>query len=323
MEGRLVGVFGTDAGAKAGLLGPITKKSEAEGSVVVHRRVEAGVHYSFLDDAQFPEKVQGYSRIASISDYAFYVLPKFGKIAPPDGELAVVVDAFGLDGSIVAVDEEPPSAIGSYFKGTRLEGFGAASRSSKSSVVDLSIVRSGPNVPPTGTLVYIDRAFSVKGVGVVVLGFVLGGTVSVHDELRLVPSPDGKTAEVRGIQVSDEDQESVGRGLRVGLSLKGVELKDLDKVSWMDDGTFQVRDKLSFDFRQSRFYKQGIDGRDMHLQLPGEVLTCKLKADAPESGVVTASLPSAAPVWQGMRVGVVDLNGKGLRVAGGGTCLQS
>ena len=300
----------------------ITKKSEAEGAIVVHRRVEGGVNYSFLDDAQFPEKVQGYSRIASIADYALYALPRFGKIAPPDGELAVVLDALALDGSIVAVDEEPPSAIGSYFKGTRLEGYPAASRSSKSSVIDFSAVKAGPNVPPKGTLIYIDRAFSVKGVGVVVLGFVLGGAVSVHDELRLIPSTDGTRAEVRGIQVSDVDQESVGRGLRVGLSLKGVELKDLDKVSWMDDGTFRLSDVVPFSFRQSRFYKQGVDGRDMHLQLPGEILTCSLKAHGPGGEVVTASLPSVAPVWEGMRVGVVDLNGKGLRVAGGGTCID-
>jgi selenocysteine-specific translation elongation factor len=320
MEGRIVGVFGTDANAKAALLAPITKKSEAEGAIVVHRRVEVGINYSFLDDAQFPEKVQGYSRIASMADHGAYVLPKFGKMAPPDGELAVIIDSFGLDGTIFAVDEEPPASVGSYFKGTRLEGFSASSRSSLSSVIDLSGVRAGPNVPPAGTLIYIDRAFSVKGVGVVVLGFVLGGKVSVHDELRLIPQSEGKRAEVRGIQVSDEDQESVGRGLRVGLSLKGVELKDLDKVSWMDDGTFQTRDRLTFAFRQSKFYKQGLDGRDLHLQLPGEVLTCKLKAERPGDGPVSASLPSVAPVWEGMRVGVIDLNGKNLRVAGGGEC---
>ena len=127
---------------------------------------------------------------------------------------------------------------------------------------------------------------------------------------------------MRGIQVSDEDQESVGRGLRVGLSLKGVELKDLDKVSWMDDGSFQVTEGVSFEYKQSRFYKQGVDGRDMHLQLPGEILTCKVKGGgAPGNGSVTALLPSAAPVWEGMRVALVDLNGKGLRVAGGGTCI--
>lgn len=317
MEGRIVGVFGTDAAAKAGLLGPVTKKSEAEGGIEVHRRVEGGLGFSFLDDSQFPAKVQGYSRIASIADYALYVLPKFGKISPPDGELAVLLDSFTLEGSILSIDEEPPSGIGAYFKGMSLERFAAASRSSQSSVIDLTAVKAGPNVPPKGTLVYIDRAFSVKGVGVVVLGFVLGGTVSVHDELRLIPGSDAKRAEVRGIQVSDEDQESVGRGLRVGLSLKGVDLKDLDKVSWMDDGSFQVSDRLSVALEQSRFYKPGVDGRDMHIQLPGEMLPCKLKA---EGGAIVASLPSGSPVWPRMRVGVVDLNGKNLRVAGGGYC---
>jgi selenocysteine-specific translation elongation factor len=321
LEGRIVGVFGTDAGAKGGLLASISKKSEAEGGLAVHRRVESGMSYSFLDDSQFPEKIQGYSRIASIADHAFYVLPRYGKIAAPDGELAVIIDSFGLDGSILAIDEEPPAAIGSYFKGTRLEAFRAISHSSKSSVIDLAAVKLGPNSPPRGTLVYIDRAFSVKGVGVVVLGFVLGGRVGVHDELRLVPHVEGKRAEVRGIQVSDEDQVSVERGLRVGLSLKGVELKDLDKVSWMDDGSFEVRDRVSFVFRQSRFYKQPVDGRDLHLQLPGELLTCKLKSEGGDGGLFSASLAAVVPVWEGMRVGVIDLNGKSLRVAGGGVCV--
>ena len=63
----------------------------------------------------------------------------------------------------------------------------------------------------------------MKGVGLVVLGFVLTGTVSVHDKLRLIPSESVKMAEVKGIQVSDEDQESSGSGIRVGLSLKNVE----------------------------------------------------------------------------------------------------
>lgn len=319
MEGRIIGVFGSDAEAKTGLVGAVTKKSESEGGIQVSRRVDAGTSYSFLDDVHFPGKVQGYSRIASISDYAYYVLPRLGKISAPDGELAVILDSFGLEGSLVSVDEDPPQDIRSYFKGTRLEGYPVGSRSSQSSVIDLSAVGAGPNVPPRGALVYVDRSFSVKGVGVVVLGFVLGGTVSLHDQLRLVPGADGKRAEVRGIQVSDVDQQSVGRGLRVGLSLKGVELSDLEKVSWMDDGSFRLDDRLSFDFRPSPFYKQSVEGRDLHLQLPGELLTCKLSAEGGE-GRLVAALPSAVPVWKGMTVGVVDLNGRALRAAGGGVC---
>lgn len=320
MEGKLIGVFGTDPESKARLLAPITKKSETEGGLLVHRRVESGMNYSFLDDAQFPERVQGYSRIASVADYSFYVLPRFAKITPPDGELVVLIDAFGLNGAIIAVDEEPPAAIGSYFKGTRLESFAAASRSSKSSVIDLAHVNTGANVPGAGTLVYIDRAFSVKGVGLVVLGFVLSGKLSIHDELRLLPNAEGKRAEVRGIQVSDEDQETVGRGLRVGLSLRGVELKDLEKVSWLDDGSFQVKESLTLEFTQSRFYKQSVDGRELHVQLPGEILTCKIKAGSGQN-LLDLSLPFPVPVWNGMRTALIDLNGKPLRVAGGGTCV--
>lgn len=314
MQGRFLGVFGTDSSLKSIFLGSVAKKSEAEGTIVYHR-VEGGIHYSFLDDAQFPEKLQGYSRIASISDFAYYIFPKFGKITAPDGELAVLLDSFGLAGSIVALDEEISPSLVSLFKGTQLENYTTDVRKSQSSVIDLSSIKLGTNLPPSGTLVYVDRAFSVKGVGVVVLGFVLSGKVSVHDELRLVPSPDNKKAEVRGIQVSDVDHTSVERGIRVGLSLKGVELKDLAKVAWMDDGTFQLKDTLSFEYSQSKFYKQPVDGRDLHLQLPGEILTCKLKSDGSR---VTASLASQAPVWDGMRIGVVDLNAKNLRVTGGG-----
>jgi selenocysteine-specific translation elongation factor len=315
VEGRIIGVFGTDPALKSGFLGSVAKKSEAEGAIVLHHRVDAGVPYSFLDDAQFPERIQGYSRIASLSDYAYYMVPKFGKIAAPDGELAVLLDALGLDGTMLYMDE-PASGVSSFFKGLRLERYAVESRSAQSSVIDLSKVQSAGG-PPKGALVYIDRAFSVKGVGVVVLGFVLGGTISVHDQLRLIPSSEGKRAEVRGIQVHDVDHESAGRGIRVGLSLRGVELKDLDKVSWMDDGTLQTSDKVAFEYKQSGFYKQGVDGRDMHLQLPGEVVNCKVKLDGSEA---VASLPAASPVWEGMRVGLIDLNGKGLRVAGGGVC---
>ena len=313
IEGKIIGVFGSDPAARAAFLGPVAKKSEAEGSLVLYHRVEGGVPYSFLEDAQFPERIQGYSRIASLSDAAFYLLPKFGRMTAPDGELAVLVDALGLDGSLVSVDE--PGAPPAAFKGLRLERYPVEERSSKSSVIDLTKVGTAPSLPG-GTLVYIDRAFSVKGVGLVVLGFVVSGKVSVHDQLRLVPG-DGKTAEVRGIQVHDVDHDSVGRGVRVGLSLKGVELKDLDKVSWMDDGSIPTSEKVTLEYRQSGYYKQSVDGRDMHLQLPGEVVTCKTKL---EGGRLTASLAAQAPVWDGMRVGLIDLNGKGLRVAGGGVC---
>ena len=317
MDGHTIGVFGTDKEQKARFMANIAKKSEVEGMIVYHRN-EAGKRYSLLDDPQYPERVQGYSRIASICDYAYYLLPKGGKLSPPDGELAVLLESYGLPGTVEIVDgAAPPEITKSAFKGLKLADYPTDERSADSSIIDLSRIGPSPNTPPSGALVYIDRAFSVKGVGTVVLGFILGGKVSVHDKLRAVPSSPEKTVEVKGIQVNDEDYESAGAGIRVGLSLKGVDARDLDKASWLDDGSFKLTEKPTFQFSRSPYYRQEVGGRDLHLQLPGDLALAKITDEG--SGRFTAALPNPVPVWEGMRVVVVDLNGKNLRIAGGGT----
>jgi selenocysteine-specific translation elongation factor len=127
-----------------------------------------------------------------------------------------------------------------------------------------------------------------------------------------------KTAEVKGIQVSDEDQETAERGIRVGLSLRGVELKDLDKVSWLDDGSFKLGKKITLHFRKSAFYKPAVVDRDLHLQVNGQMTVAKIGQGENTSELV-ASLPSEIVCWDGMRVCLIDLNGKPLRIAGGGS----
>jgi selenocysteine-specific translation elongation factor len=315
LEGYTIGVFGADKELKTKFEGSIAKKSEVEGMIVYHRN-EAGKRYSFLDDPQFPDKIQGYSRIASISDYACYLFPPNGRLSAPDGELAVLLESFKLPGRVEIVDGTAgPEDVKTSFKGLSVAAYPVESRSGDSSVIDLSGVESSSPKAPQGGLVYIDRSFSVKGVGTVVLGFVLSGTVKVHDKLRAVASSPEKTVEIKGIQVNDEDQESAGRGLRVGLSLKGVDAKELDKVSWLDDGSFKLTDKIRFAFSKSAFYKQDVVDRDLHIQLPGEMVLASIAKDA---DLYTATVPSLVPVWEGMRLAVLDLNGKNLRVAGGG-----
>ncbi len=225
MDGHTIGVFGTDKEQKARFMASVAKKSEVEGMIVYHKN-EAGKRYSLLDDPQYPDRIQGYSRIASICDYAYYLLPKGGKLAPPDGELAVLLESFSLPGTVGIIDGAAPSEVTkAAFRGLRLAEYPTDERAGDSSIIDLSGIGPSPNSPPKGTLVYIDRAFSVKGVGTVVLGFILGGKVSVHDKLRAVPSSSERTVEVKGIQVNDEDYESAGEGIRVGLSLKGVDAR--------------------------------------------------------------------------------------------------
>jgi len=317
VEGITIGVFGTEQETKTAFESNVAKKSEAEGITVFHR-TEGGRRFSFLDTADFPGRIQGYSRVASLSDHALYLFPKSGRISAPDGELAILLEALGLPGTLELFDGSPSAEFASAaLKGTAVSSYRIEERLLASTAFDAPSAVPKRDWPANGALVYIDRSFVVKGVGTVALGFVLSGKISIHDQLRLIPGADGQRADVKGIQVNDIDVDSVGRGIRVGLSLRGVEAKDLEKTRWLDDGTFPVSSVLKLRFTKSPFYKQDVVGRDLHLQLPGEMLTATFSAG--DSGVINASLPVVVPTWEGMRAAVIDLNGKGLRVAGGAT----
>ena len=317
MDGITEGVFGSDPEAKSSFLSAVAKRSEAEG-IAVYARTEAGRRYSFLDTADFPGRIQGYARIASISHHALYLYPKAGKLTPADGELAVLLGAFGLPGTVEFLDgslgAEQASAS---LKGTAAAGYPVEERQSGSAAIDLSGVVPRAAFPDGGVLIYIDRAFTVKGVGTVALGFVLSGTVKVHDQLRPIPGPPAMRADVKGIQVNDVDFESAGRGIRVGLSLRGVEPADLERSHWLDDGSFQVSDSLGLELAKSPFYRQQATERDLHLQLPGEMVPARISGQGTPDAV--ARLQWQVPVWPGMRSCVIDLNGGSLRVVAGAT----
>jgi selenocysteine-specific translation elongation factor len=317
LNGITVGVFGSEQDVRSAFLSSVGKKSEAEGIVVYHR-TEGGRRVSFLDTLDFPDRIQGIARIASLADHALYVYPKSGKLSAPDGELAVLLTSAGLGGTLEIMDGSTiPEAAKSALRGTAVGGYPVEERSTSSSAIDLSKVGDRGGMPSKGTLIYVDRVFSVKGVGTVALGFVLCGTVSVHDQLRPIPGPEGLRLDVRGIQINDEDYDSAGRGIRVGLSLRGAEAKELERSPWLDDGSFELSASPSLEFEKSNFYRPSVEDRDLHLQLPGEMVTAKLEAGS--GNLVRAKLPIPVPVWDGMKAMVLDLNGKGLRVAGGAT----
>jgi len=315
MEGITVGIFGTDQQTKSLFAGAVAKKSEAEG-MIVYTRVEGGRRYSLLDTSDYPDRIQGYSRVASIADHALYFYPSSGRMSAPDGELAVLLGAFGLGGTLeLTGGASSPEVAGEMLKGTPVAGYRPDIRDISSSAIDLSHASPRADFTRERTLIYVDRVFTVKGVGTVALGFVLSGKVSIHDQLRPVPGPADLRADVKGIQVNDVDFESAGRGIRVGLSLRGVDPKDLEKSHWLDDGSLELSSSPHFELAKSPYYKQEIASRDLHVQLPGEIVPAKLTD--PGGASITAQLPWPAPVWEGMRAAVVDLNGGNLRIAGG------
>jgi selenocysteine-specific elongation factor len=75
------------------------------------------------------------------------------------------------------------------------------------------------------TRLYIDRSFSLRGIGTVVTGTLWSGQIAAGDVLRLEPS--GRAVRVRSVQVHDRDVETAEAGQRVAVALPGVSRDEL------------------------------------------------------------------------------------------------
>lgn len=71
----------------------------------------------------------------------------------------------------------------------------------------------------------VDRVFTMTGFGTVVTGTLVDGTLSVGDELEVVPR--GRIVRVRGLQQHNRKVEAATPGSRVAANLSGVEKHDL------------------------------------------------------------------------------------------------
>ena len=72
---------------------------------------------------------------------------------------------------------------------------------------------------------YVDRVFSLRGIGTVATGTLWSGTIGEGDMLRAEPS--GRDVRVRSVQVHDRAVERAEPGQRVALALPGIERSDL------------------------------------------------------------------------------------------------
>jgi selenocysteine-specific elongation factor len=77
------------------------------------------------------------------------------------------------------------------------------------------------------TRLWVDRSFSLRGVGTVVTGTLWSGSIGAGDELRIEPS--GVPVRVRSVQVHDRDVPRADAGQRVAVSLPGIERREVTR----------------------------------------------------------------------------------------------
>src|SRR3954451_11829667 len=78
-----------------------------------------------------------------------------------------------------------------------------------------------------GTRLYVDRSFSLPGIGTVATGTLWSGRVAAGDLLRLEPA--GRVVRVRSVQVHDTPVEEAEAGQRVAVNLPSLERAQLTR----------------------------------------------------------------------------------------------
>jgi selenocysteine-specific translation elongation factor len=186
---------------------------------------------TFIEPTRYPEKLSSLFYAVSLADRVVLVV---GEIDAAFGETVLMLQCAGKSqGYIIFKNYLIPDQIAPLVKGTVLEHYEAFEDDPlglRENLLEAAVkMTAHQKVKETGAngTVPIDHHFNVKGVGVVVLGCVVHGTIKKHDSLNVLPT--GKTAQVRSIQKHDEDAEIAVAGDRVGLALKNIEAEDLDR----------------------------------------------------------------------------------------------
>jgi len=234
-----------------GTISTVLASSEEEARELAEKlgkKTENNIYYRKIGETirsvLTPTKLLDQAEAISISS-SFYL--KMSKITALEGELALLAEASGLKGLVL-----PPQDIETFnkvFKELSIINMVGELRELDEPVEDRGYV-------------YVDRAFNVKGVGAVVLGFALT-EVKVHD--KLIAYPMKKEVEVKSIQVLDEDQEGVLPGTRIGFALRNVKLEEIEGVTALLKPGLKMVDKIT----NVQKFKWASDSQTLHVVAGG------------------------------------------------------
>ena len=99
------------------------------------------------------------------------------------------------------------------------------------------------------TRLYVDRVFTLQGIGTVATGTLWAGTIAAGDLLRVEPR--GKTVRVRSVQVHDAPVDQADAGQRVAVNLPTVERRDLARGDVLvEPGHYPVSYRLDVRFEE-------------------------------------------------------------------------
>jgi selenocysteine-specific elongation factor len=170
----------------------------------------------------------------------------------------------------------------------------------------------------------VDRAFTLRGVGVVVTGSVHAGLTRTGEPVTVAPA--GHAARIRALRIHDGEVASVRSGDRCAIQLSGIALDDVRRGVWITAGPNLATLRIDVELRLLARERPLRHWTSAHLHIGAEDLTCRValiaaKAMQPgETAMATLHLDRPIAAWAMQRFILRDVSAQ--RTLGGGTVLD-
>ncbi len=253
-----------------------------ESDITLYNFTKGDNILTIVDPIGYPKSPKPLVNAANMSDVVVFCVASGGLDARA-GECIILMDLLRPKHGMITItktDESNPYAVEELMKkikaltkGTAMESWEVIPTSTKTFEgvdrlkerlfeLDAQLKKEYLALVDKPVRIPIDHHFNVTGIGCVILGCVLQGTVNVRDRLMIFPLM--QEAEIRSIQMQDNDVKQSQAGDRVGLSLKGVQSKDLDR-GFLISRSEAVADTLKLKCRTARFKGEFGVGEKVHL----------------------------------------------------------
>jgi len=199
-------------------------------------------------------------------DVALLVVAADESIMPQTREHFQILHLLGIEHLLVAVTKIDTveadltdlvvSEVEDLLAGTALEGSPMVRVSSVSGEgleelvkeLDRMVSRLPPRSIGDRPRLPVDRVFILQGIGTVVTGSLIDGSLSVGEEVTVFPR--GLRARVRQIQVHNQEVQKVVAGHRVALNLTGIGREQIQRGDTIStEGSFEAARRLDVHLR--------------------------------------------------------------------------
>jgi len=250
-------IIGAEKSGRTSLAANLGRKGTSS-DVTMYNNDKESRKMVFVDPHGYPKAIKPLITALNISDMAILCIPPDGldKNNPASvhtGECIVALDLLGFKYGIIALtksDSTHMHAIDELKKkiklmtaGTSLQDWecislntnkgaknpfeGMEELKAKINKISEKIEAEQAELNNLPARVFIDHAFNVTGKGCVVLGVVKQGISKSKDKTKIFPLD--RDIEIRSIQSHDVDIDSAPAGTRVGMRLKNVQAKDIER----------------------------------------------------------------------------------------------